>query len=1292
MFTSANKFSSIGSRGNRKTWVGFGLAFVLAALFAVTTMHAQVNQGTISGTVTDQTGAVVVGAQVQVIDETTHFVSNATTNATGLYSVVFLTPDTYDVKVVAKGFTPAEQTGAVLIAGGVKAVDFKLSVGSDTQSVTVTSNGEMLETQTASITTTLDSTLIESTPNLSDNPFYLGARTPGIYGNFTQGSEMTNDTPTSNGAIAAANGLSGRAFAAIDGILDLANAGAPGNGNPAITPPPYTTQELSVKTSEYDAQYGHSNGGVYDDILKSGGQQYHGDAYIVWGNERFDANTWQRNNCGNTITGCAGTATPNGLPRAAVDWVQPGFEVSGPLRIPKLYHGRDKTYFMVGFQHQFNLQAPTATTAIIFNVPTVKERLGDFSELVAAGGVIYDPTTTVPQGASSTYAPWCSGSCTPGERESFTQEYNEGPTNSGLCGGDVNCIPKSRWNSTGAILAGAAPLGGFSQGIYPVPNVNTSTSSTPYVGNYLPANYDTVQYFHSIVARVDHEFDENNKTNVTFLRNVLNNVANDNAGFPDNEIGSAWVPTVSSWTGGIIDFTRVISSTAMLDAKTGGMYHPNHVYRSGMPYFNLGNLNMSASLPASLQNFPGTSPSGVASQAYTGLGAGTGANDFASYWDSTVIFNKTLARMNIKMGGEFLKERDDGQFSTSTPGTFSSSTAFTQNDINSSPSKTNGYGDGIASLLLGYASGATATINPQPALGWEYYAVFLQDDWRVTNNLTLNLGLRYDYDSVVTERHNQMNAGFAFGTPNPMNQGTLTPPAPTTVTVGSVTSSAPQGYYGGLTFVGPGNRFPFSRELKDRLQPRFGAAYRLSSRDVLRGGFSIMFTDNPLEQSTIGFSATTTFNPSNNANYTPSTCTAAQGGDAYGFCTLTNPYPNGVVLPTGSSLGLSTGVGGAISTNDQHRVYPMVKSYSIGLEHQFPGQVMVNLYYSGSYSSGIGVGKNYNALPACYYAGGSCAGAGITSILNGSVPNPMAGYLPKSSSLNNATVTQQLLDVPYPEFGSITVTNSILANNHRIGVLNYNAGMATLTKRMNHGLEFNVAITWAKIMDQLSYTNQIDAFPAKYEDQQPSRFLVYNIVYNIPTVPVDNAIVRHVTEGWRFTASENWQQATGMGPPSGAFSTGVSPKAIHQTQQHWFNNCYIPVVSQATATTPVVYGSPTSTSPATGAVVPGCQNGEQPAWIQQPSFTLNQLNSSTVMGNIIRFPEGVYVNAGFGRTFPLHERLSLMLRADCQNVVNNVVHIGSFGSSLGGANFGTDTAIGQNNDPRFFRFRAILSF
>ena len=239
-------------------WFG---VLIFAAAVCVSTAHGQAYLGTINGTVTDSSGAVVVGAQIQVIDENTHFVSPATTNGSGLYSVPYLTPDTYDVKVQAKGFADAEQTGAVLVATGIKEVDFKLSPAAASAVVTVIANQQLIDTESASVKTVLTSNILHNSPDIDANPIMMATRVAGVYSNFTQNTEAANEWYPQGGGISGTEiggGVAGNTLFTINGIDELASRGGPGQYT-GYVPSALVLQEMNVQTAPFDASVGHTH-------------------------------------------------------------------------------------------------------------------------------------------------------------------------------------------------------------------------------------------------------------------------------------------------------------------------------------------------------------------------------------------------------------------------------------------------------------------------------------------------------------------------------------------------------------------------------------------------------------------------------------------------------------------------------------------------------------------------------------------------------------------------------------------------------------------------------------------------------------------------------------------------------------------------------------------------------------------------------------------------------------------------------------------------------------------------
>ena len=420
----------------------------------------------------------------------------------------------------------------------------------------------------------------------------------------------------------------------------------------------------------------------------------------------------------------------------------------------------------------------------------------------------------------------------------------------------------------------------------------------------------------------------------------------------------------------------------VLDLRVGGTYSPftQEHPSSNMPLSLLGITGASATFP--FPNFPGVTATGPFGS-YTGLNSGASNFWYGSLVDGHAELSKSFQRHSIKTGMEYLLARDDYQdpesaFASTYP--FNFTTIFTNSNPNNGTAVKYG-GDGIAALLLGYPGSGTTTagssggavIQPAPNIQYDYWAGFVQDDWRLTHKLTLNLGLRFSYYSPYTERHNGLEAGFDGSSTQPFNLPNATGTGIATSIAPPANAAVPQGYTGGLYFVNtaayPSKQYT-KRDLEDGFEPRLGASYLLTPNTVLRGGFAVFLAPFYPGVDTNGFSATTYLNATTNNWFTPPTCTAAQNADAYGFCNLTNPYPNGFVQPTGNLLGLSTGLGsslafvGPVDLPDKDRVW------TVGIERQLPLQMMVDVEYHGNEVNGLGISKNWNALPNCYYYGG----------------------------------------------------------------------------------------------------------------------------------------------------------------------------------------------------------------------------------------------------------------------------------------------------------------------------------
>ncbi|HEY5253087.1 MAG TPA: carboxypeptidase-like regulatory domain-containing protein [Acidobacteriaceae bacterium] len=371
-----------------------GLWVALFALcLGVLPLQAQQYLGNITGNVSDPTGAKIADAQVTATNATTKFVTKSVTNASGGYSIPFLNPGTYTLTITAPGFQTESRTDVTLTAGANQQADFSLQVGGASDKVIVTADAELLDTGSANLGTTLGTKEVTDLPNIGRNPFVLSTLAAGVTtGAYMQSQASGFTNPFSGTAVQIiSNGSSGHNRLTLDGIPDDPAERLSGASYTGFVPSPEAVQEVKTQTALYDAQYGHGNGTVLNTVLRSGSNQYHGSAYYVFRNTYLNANRHERVPTQN--------AAVNPTHRVNDQWSQPGFVIDGPLSIPHVYNGHDKTFFMAAYE-RVQLHQPVPFSGL---VPTAAQVAGDFSGLCSnfvagvcapgAGVQLYDPLT-----------------------------------------------------------------------------------------------------------------------------------------------------------------------------------------------------------------------------------------------------------------------------------------------------------------------------------------------------------------------------------------------------------------------------------------------------------------------------------------------------------------------------------------------------------------------------------------------------------------------------------------------------------------------------------------------------------------------------------------------------------------------------------------------------------------------------------------------------------------------------------------------------------------------------------
>jgi hypothetical protein len=1021
--------------------------------------YAQEYRANVLGTVTDPTGAVVLGASVVITNNETGVTSRAQTNSEGAYLVPYLLPGTYMLEVSHPGFKTYRRSPIELHVDDRAKLDVTLEIGSPTEQITVAAEVPVLEESNGSLGQVVGEDQIRALPLDGHNPFSL----MNLGGGVSYTGSLLYSRPFDNGAIADFSingGQSGINEYQIDGVSNNANTG---RSNLAYVPPAEATQEFRVTSNIYDAQVGRTGGGVVNVSIKPGTNRYHGAVYEYLRRTDLNANLFASN--------------ASGQPRAPRNVDQYGGEVDGPVNIPHLYRGTDRTFFMFSME-QYREITPQP---VLGSVPTAAQRAGDFTQTFTAAGklyTIYDPLLQSINPAFDSSKPY--------SVNNFRYIRTPFPG---------NVIPQSRFEPIALNVLKNIPL------------PNQGGDPTTHLNNWFGANAGELNHFRNLISRVDHVINQSWRM---YGRWNYNNRDGGIIDYNDwGTIASRQIHAGRRNVGAVLDFVGTVTPSAVFTARAGfnrflqtSIYTPIDISSLGFPKSFVQQLQMPDAYPMfTFENYLQTGISQwdiIPSETYSAQAG----------------MNHTLGRHTLKYGVEFrlMHYADFGRANAS--GTF----GFTRGNTSITPDVNDpASGNAAASFLLGFMSSASATINATPYLSWKYPVGYVQEDWRITRNLTLNMGFRWDYESPVTERYNRQTRGFDYTSPSPI----------------PVTGI---GVYGGLLFAGANGvpRGEFKKDW-DNFQPRFGYAWKpFSSKPlVVRGGFGRSYLPTTDLGGNVGFSQTTNAEISN--------------VEGLSIRVLSNPFPSGLTQPPGAGRGLATQAGDNISFNDPGRSIPYVWQYSSGFQYEVLPGTVIEATYSGSQTRSLQVTRsNLNVLSVSQLALG-------TLYLNQSQPNPFYGVLPSSTPRGtSATVQRRVLMLPYPQFNTIT------ENLVSIGSAWYNSVQLKLERRFKRGFTALVTYANSKTMQMTAFLNPQDTkLSRELASYDIPQRLVFSGIYEFPFGHNKPWLTRgpasKVLGGWQLAWSGNMQSGTPISLPDYYIYGNPQLPSSRQTLNHWFD-------------------------------------------------------------------------------------------------------------------------------------------
>jgi hypothetical protein len=1045
----------------------FAVAFITSLTMTIGPVNAQEFRGSLSGTITDAQGAVMQGATVAIKNVATNQEATTTTNESGSYSFPLLPPGKYTLKVTTQGFKTAERESIEIRVADRLTLDVQMEVGV-AESVLIVGSAPVLETGSVSTGSIVTSQQISELPLTEGTAYQLATLAPGIA--YTGNPLFTG--PTSNGNLSAfrSNGATGRNQITLDGSPNYAIDGGVG-----FSPPADAVQEFKVQTNAFDAQQGYSAGAIVNVAVKSGSNNLHGSLYYFNRDRSRTANNFFSNKTGQE--------------RPERTYHRFGGVVNGPVYLPKLYNGRDRTFFLFSYERlKDNVAEPQ-----LFTVPTAKMRRGDFSDFLSlpTPTKIFDPATAQASGTVT--------------RTAFPG----------------NIIPTQRLNPVALAYLSYAPA----------PNTAGNIDGT---NNYF-SNMNRKQNYRAWLTRIDHQISHNQSIFGKYYHSFNPEDRYNWAGVINNfPITSGFEYRTND--GGNVDYTITLSPTMVFDLRAGltrfeQERRPAQAFDPAqlgftpqalasmrgymfMPRFDIRTYDQTRPIRSTLgsnrsdYNAGLLRPINVASLQPT-LTKIIGNHTTKSGYDLRVLRENFTT--DGYQGGRFFF---DGTFTTITT---SFSTTVADRDRNA-------YGRDVAAFLLGIASASSSQSLIESSRAYSvqsvFHGFFFQDDWKVTPKLTLNLGLRYELEQPVTERYDRIVRNFESAVVSPIDAAAR---AAYTAAYNANPSNFPLPpdqfqVRGGLLFAHPGDRGSWDADWSN-LQPRVSVAYRLTDKTVLRAGFGIFMApfmiEPPLQT---GFSGSTPFVPTNDSGRTFA-------------ATLNNPFPNGLLSPPGASLGLLTSAGldigsSAAPVSDPGRKNAKFARLIFGVQRELPGHFVVEGNFVSAWGYDLSVARNLNFVPRQFLGDTPTTDTAANTFLSATIPNPFRNLLPGTGSPFNtsSTITRAQSLLAFPEFTNVWIEESNGTNR-------YNALQLQVQKRFSRDLTLNATYTWSELREKVSFLNLSDTSleDRLSPDDRPHRVTIAT-VYQLPfgrgrKFGGDmNRVVDGIVGGWQLNGTYEWQK------------------------------------------------------------------------------------------------------------------------------------------------------------------------
>ncbi len=1067
---------------------------------------AQDSRGSITGRVVDPQAAVIPGATLTATNQQTNAVSKTVSNQTGYYEFNLLNPGHYTLTAEAPGFRRHVQTGIEVNVASRLDVEVQLQVGQLAETVEVTAVLPLLDTTTASGGRVIDNRQIMQLPFSDMNPFALSALAPGMQ--WTGQPEYRR--PFDNGGTSAFNTMGGV------GSNEYTIDGAPVTGTGrrvGFVPPSDAVEEFKLETTTFDAAYGHTSGATINVMSKSGTNAYHGSLYDQHWQQRWNA-TPHFTRLAHDDAVRQGRVSKDAQKQGTGRSNQFGATLGGPVRVPKLYNGTDKFFFFFSYNGIYQSKAET-TESINRTVPKLNWRQGDFSDLLAIDAVrytVYDPRSARQEGSRVVRTPF------PGNRG----------------------VPVLN------------PVYKFYEPLYPKPNDVPGLVSPEGFNNYLAVAMPKDERFNSLLNRFDYNASDRHRF---FTRWYWNHRLAD-------EYDWTYETKRGLHTNGLIRINKgagagylwTMSNTTIMDIGVSYTRFNEGNDRPIQTAFKPTSVGLPAYMDAKADKYhtlPQMTIEGVET-----VGAGYPAiGTRGSTGEAKVQMTTVRGNHSLKYGYQERRYWRTSEGPGSSAGNFTFNNLYMRQADNTTTASNTGLA--WAAFMMGLPSGISIATNDTAYWSTRYRALYIQDDWRLTNKLRLNLGLRYEREGGLTERFNRaLSGGFLFD---------YVPVFASLAQAAYARNPIPEMpasqfvLRGGAEYLG--TRFKTYSDGTHHFLPRAGLVYQLNPKTVLRTGYGWYYDTRNVNNDTAsqdGYSQGTSTIMTTDLGLTFCCGVGAISNLSAVRNPMVDPFPavrtNGARFdtPYGNTLGSLMRQGRGFDFLPRDFSPDWQQRWRFGIQREITSNMALEVSYNGAFSK-IGVVQRLNFLPAQYWATGLTRNQALDDDLNRNLPNPFHinnlaalrtsdptafNWMATQGFFTGSNIRKHALLRPYPNMGSGGV-NGIregLTYRDTRGNNLYHDLQIQFERRFARGFQTSVMYTYAHGSESDVYDNEFDLTPV-YRPQnaiRPNR-IVWTAIYELPFGKgrrwvTDNPI-QHLIGGWQLSWIYQYQDGnvTGWG-------------------------------------------------------------------------------------------------------------------------------------------------------------------